>query len=417
MAGHDKRNMLNFAQPHQQPKLSPPVVVFGLSATGLSIIRALAPYCEHIVAIEAERTDPCAKTRLCRVHWVDRMSDSPAVLASLRELALSLRRVSPQKPALLFSSDESVMFASRHTAELSELFSFLIPSPETCEALMFKDRFNELALQFGYPVPRGGHFETDRLVETVPAALSFPIIVKPTVVFGEWSAAGLQKAYILRSVDELTRIAPTLRAAIRKVIVQEYIDGDDDSVVFTLAFSTSPEAAPVLYSGRKLLQYPRRRGSTAICRPEPHPQLEALAERVMREQKLVGLFSIEAKEAPDGTLRIIEPTIGRSDLQSHVATLNGVNMPLCAYLHLTQQQGKIEWLDPTARKDVIWVSELQLWRLLRHGEFPWRVLLSLRRSPKGFAFWTWRDPWVSVKIAALIAGRALRRSTGTASDG
>ena len=39
------------------------------------------------------------------------------------------------------------------------------------------------------------------------------------------------------------------------------------------------------------------------------------------------------RDARTGEFLMIEPTVGRVDWQEEVATLNGVNIPLAAYLH------------------------------------------------------------------------------------
>ena len=51
-----------------------------------------------------------------------------------------------------------------------------------------------------------------------------------------------------------------------------------------------------------------------------------------REAGVVGLAGMEYKRyVGTGDFRMVEPTIGRTDYQEEVATLNGVNLPYAAY--------------------------------------------------------------------------------------
>jgi hypothetical protein len=63
------------------------------------------------------------------------------------------------------------------------------------------------------------------------------------------------------------------------------------------------------------------------------PAIADLAARYVREAGYRGIGGIEFKRDPTaGRFVIVEPTVGRTDWQSEVATLNGVNLPLIAML-------------------------------------------------------------------------------------
>lgn len=117
-------------------------------------------------------------------------------------------------------------------------------------------------------------------------------------------------------------------------IVQELIEGPDSNICFTL-FHCGREAHHTdIFTGRKLASYPPMIGSTAICRVahEVRDELEALVMKFLQITDYDGLGSLEFKwDQARGRFVIIEPTVGRTDWQEEIATLNDVNLPLAAY--------------------------------------------------------------------------------------
>src|SRR4051794_18209866 len=118
-----------------------PVVVVGLNATALGMVRSLAPLCSTIIGLESNREEPGTKTRLARVRMVDDLSDHDALHRAL----ISITDECAERPVLFLSSDEHVTWAARNRARLDQHYRFVLPSQEICETLMFKDRFLELA--------------------------------------------------------------------------------------------------------------------------------------------------------------------------------------------------------------------------------------------------------------------------------
>ena len=66
---------------------------------------------------------------------------------------------------------------------------------------------------------------------------------------------------------------------------------------------------------------------------EAEAELSALTDRFFDTVGFAGIGSMEYKrDARDGCFYMVEPTVGRTDYQEEIATLNGVNIPLAAYL-------------------------------------------------------------------------------------
>lgn len=385
-----------------------PVVVVGINPTALGIVRALTPHCASITAVESNRDEPGTHTRLARVHLVDDLSDHETLMAELVDLA----RGHNERPVLFLSSDEHVVWAVRNRPALAEHFRMLLPSREVCDTLMYKDRFAELATRTGLPMPRSAFLPT---AEDLPAGLAaaglrYPVILKPANKSGPWELDGLDKAYIVRDSAQAAVVAARAARVVPALLAQEYLEGEDGQVYFCLYLAAPGLGEPLLFSGRKLLQWPPLRGSTAACEPAEAPALEALTRRLFGDLGVEGFASLEVKYDDHGAFQIIEPTIGRVDLQSHVATLNGMNMPLAAYLSALGRQDEARAYGQRTRSDVVWLYEASMWSLVRTHAVDGQSLLGLARRPKGFALASWSDPGVLGAFAGGVLERAAKRA-------
>jgi len=75
-------------------------------------------------------------------------------------------------------------------------------------------------------------------------------------------------------------------------------------------------------------------GGTASCvsAPDAFDELVASTNTYFEAVGFVGLCSMEYKrDTRDKCYYMVEPTVGRTDYQEEVATLNGVNIPFAAY--------------------------------------------------------------------------------------
>jgi D-aspartate ligase len=388
-----------------------PAVVVGMNPTALGIVRSLTPHCRSITAIESDRDEPGTRTRLARVHLIDDLADHETLMSELVDLARSF----DDRPVLFVSSDEHVIWAARNREALARHFRLVLPSRDVCESLMFKDRFSELAGRLGLPLPRSAFLPTDGLAGHIAVSgLRYPIILKPANKVGAWEAQHLDKAYIVRDPEDAAAVAARARQAVPAVLAQEFLEGDDGHVYFCLYFSAPGLGEPLLFCGRKLLQWPPLRGSTAVCEPAEAPSLEELTRRLFDGLGVEGFASLEVKYDDSGAFKIIEPTIGRVDLQSYVATLNGMNMPLAGYLSACGRIEEARAFGHRVRSDVVWVYESSMWSLLRSRAIDSRSLLALARRPRGYALSSWSDLGVLGAFASGLIGRAARKALGRA---
>jgi D-aspartate ligase len=304
-----------------------PAVVVGGTLNALGVVRSLSRGKMPIYLLET--------TRQCAGGWSSH-SEYVAVAAlggrGLIDALIKLGRRLACRPVLILTSDESVSCVSERRQEIEPLFRISLPSREMVRALADKTLFQELAEREGFVVPRAVCVNDVASLELI-RTLQLPLIMKPadkTLVL----RGIVERAVRVDTLAEARRRGVQMLACAPRLIVQEWIDGPDTELFFTL-FSCDGEGRLLgLFPGRKLLCYPPAIGSTAVCVAAPEVAGELLAPTLefIRRVGYRGLGSLEFKrDLNSGRFVIIEPTVGRTDWQEEIATVCGVNLPLRTY--------------------------------------------------------------------------------------
>jgi D-aspartate ligase len=304
----------------------PIAVVAGLDLNGLGVVRSLAAAGVPTIGLDTDLSKPTAATRFGRKFKVDALSGAGFV-AALRNVAASLG----QKPVLFLTQEGSVETVAAAQAEIGALYRFTMPDHDVMNKLLNKADFQALAEEFRSAIPRSVRLTRNTNLAT-NFSLRFPCVVKPLTKDDSYSAK-FRKAYKVASADELDQLWRTVKDTAGEMIVQEWIEGADSDVYFCLQYR--PRASPAIsFVGRKICQWPPFVGGTASCVPAPtvRDELIALTDAFFARVGFVGLGSMEYKrDIRDGRFYMVEPTVGRTDYQEEVATLNGVNIPYAAY--------------------------------------------------------------------------------------
>ena len=303
-----------------------PAIVVGLDLNGLGVVRSLGAARIPVIAIDTEPGKPTCTTRYASVRRAPALEGPPLVEALLR-----VREGLAENPVLLLTQEGSVATVSAERARLADAFRFSMPGDALMRQLGDKLGFQALAEGLGFSLPRAV-----RLGHGMAATLSdlrFPCVLKPVSKDAEY-ARRFRKAYRVSVPDEALGLWEEMRTVAPEVIVQEWIEGGDGDVYFCLQYRPPHGGSVTSFVGRKLRQWPPLVGGTACCVPAPEHAAELLAitDRFFSAVDFIGPCSMEYKrDRRDGTFYMVEPTVGRTDFQEEVATLNGVNIPLAAY--------------------------------------------------------------------------------------
>jgi D-aspartate ligase len=324
-----------------------PVVVVNASLNALGVIRSVARGGMPIYLVTPTRRDPAAWSRFCRCERV-RSLDGHDLIAGL----ISLSRRIGQRPVLILTSDAEVETISAFREELAPFFRVSLPSKEMVRTLADKTLFQRFAEAEGFPIPRA-IVVSDTSSLSLLRTLTLPVVIKPgdkTLVLD----GRVERAVRADTLEHANTAAGRMLKCAQRLVVQEWIDGADSDIYFTLFTRDSSSGATTIFSGRKLVCDPPAVGTTAICiaAPEAAAELEAISTQFISRTGYQGIGSLEFKRSREsGRIMIIEPTVGRTDWQEEVATLCGINIPLITYWgelgvpmpNVASQTGQVAW--------------------------------------------------------------------------
>lgn len=339
------------------------------------MITALVTGADHVTGLGAARGLKAAGAKVigfakrpeaqtCRSRAWHSVHPSPgADLESLVDQILSFGAANQGPVFLMATADDHVAGFARVQDELPENVRMAVPPVGVVDLLLEKTRFVEWAEARGYLLPKTKVVSSREELESALEGFRFPALLKPTVRTPRWQELSpLQKNIRFEQAQDSKRIPFDLFAAVPSYLLSEWIEGEDGDVLFCLAYLDGDSEIVASFTGRKLLQYPRLVGSTAVCTDLEDPALEELTADLLRSAGCRGLASLEVKRsASDGRYFITEPTVGRPNLQSAIALAAGVNLHGIAMRH-TWDRGYSDLVGP--RRRTVWVEELAFFNLL-----------------------------------------------------
>lgn len=386
------------------PEMAVPAVVAGLGLNGLGVVRSLASKGVPVTAVDSQTGNPAMHTRYGRKVRVRAMHGDAFV-----EDLLALARSFSERPVLFLTEEATVRTVSARRSALESCYRITLPPAAILDSLMHKQSFQRLAERHDFRVPRSLHVLDDDTLEQA-RELRYPVVLKPGKKDAGYGRS-FRKAYRLESFDELCRQSRQIMPVLPDLVVQEWIDGADSDVYFCLQYIRADGQPAASFSGRKIRSWPPAVGGTASCTaaPEAASAIEAETTRFFRATGFVGMGSMEFKhDAASGAFYLIEPTVGRTDYQEEVATLNGVNIPFAAYC--AELGLAVPAFRPKSRPRVWREAATDLWSAeLQHQRCGRGPLESGRRID---AWWRWNDPmpWIAKTGARLLKAGSRRLS-------
>jgi D-aspartate ligase len=389
-----------------------PAVVVGMNAGGLGVVRSLARRGVPTIIVDDTLDKPEMATR----HGVARLAlpiRTPALIDGLLELA----RGSDHRPVLIATQRLPLLRISEGRAALAEAYRMLLPAHEMLVQMENKEHLIAIASAAGLRLPRGLILNSEEALEQA-RDLRCPLILKPADNDLGYMQR-FKKAYILDDMDAVARLARDVWPYYRNLVVQEWVGGGDEQIYFCLQYRDAEGRVVSAFVGRKLLSWPPGKGATAACTVADgyHEEVRAMADRLFDRVGLCGFGSIELKRDPaTGDFYLIEPTVGRTDQQEEVATLNGVNIPYAAYCDLTG--APLPTQQKTPRRPKTWRDPLPTRWAQQQLRAEGRAAPSLRSTPPGVidAYFRWDDPLPGLlnqaqRLPEPLAG-AMRRLLG-----
>ena len=363
-----------------------PAVVVGAGINGLGVARSLARARVQVWLLDTDARGPGMRTRAARALKIEALHGEKLVDELVR---LGKDRFRGLQPVLFLTQEESVKVVSQHRERLDPFYRFSLPSKEVVDHLLHKQDFQRLAERLGCPIPKSVHISA---LADLPmlGILRYPAVVKPGERHKEYGRQ-FSKAYRVETAAEAETLLRRILEVMPDMVVQEWIEGQDSDIYFCLQYLDRRQRVVASFTGHKIRSWPPHVGGTASCTaaPEVHDELTRITAGFFQAAGVAGMAGMEYKrDVRTNEFRMVEPTIGRTDYQEEVATLNGVNLPYAAYC---------AELDAVFPAPVI-VSRPVAWRV--RSEDVQSAALQGQRPGQGFArgglvadaLWRWRDP-------------------------
>lgn len=334
--------------------------------TGLITARALLGSGAQVIGFCQNKTTPaCRSNRWSALHTLGDHEDL------LNSNLIAVRRSFEQKPVLMPIQDDLVHWISKNRSFYEKYFLFNLPSEETVDLLLDKAEFHNWAAKNGFTVPESYILSEFNEAATRIREFGYKAIIKPYLKTEKWNRSNpADKVFKITSKEDLYKVGENIFATCPKIVVQRWIPGGDENIFFCLTYFDKNGNDLGYFTGRKLYQWPVHCGSTAVAVSEANQEIMETTREIFRRANYRGLGSIEFKKNPeDGKYFIIEPTVGRNDLQSYVSVQMGLNFTRFALDDLVGDRTQSFRPSVNTATQTLWINEET-------------VLDSIRRRPE-----------------------------------
>jgi predicted ATP-grasp superfamily ATP-dependent carboligase len=340
-----------------------PAVVVGCCAHGLAVIRALAPLCIPIYAVESNRRLPGLATRHATVRFIAD-TNTERLIPELAALGSELLRAHQgQKPVLFLTNDNMSGVIARSWPALESIFrlSWSDCTDLTAE-LLLKSAHQRFAERAGLLYPKTLQVAHPNDLSALADGMPYPLIAKPARPLASF------KVRVLSSASELEEFVASNRHEL-PILIQPFVAGGDECIHFCALFLRDGEVL-AQFAGRKLRSRPM--GHTTVAEPSDDSDVIQATRRFFGPLRMSGPVSLELKRDPQGKLWVIEPTVGRTDFWIGLCVANGANFLRTEYL--TQVGARRPMPLPQATSKFVWLNTERDPLAL-----PWYVAQALRR--------------------------------------
>jgi D-aspartate ligase len=379
------------------------VVLLGLVDTGYGMVRSLALKGIPVIAFESSRNHPEIRSSLCQMRFFQDHNDL------LNQLIVMPEELG-HKPVLFISSDSLVKFYSDNSRELSKKYLTHFPDADTVNLLLEKTRFSEFAIKNGFTIPKTHIVRSWADIRSMETN-TFPCVVKPYWRRQKWTEAKFPKVFFFKEKKEFDLKIHRIFSVEQNLIIQEWIPGNDGNIYFCLTYFDGQSKCISSFTGRKLRQWRVATGATSCAEPIDEPLVKKETLRLFDAVLFKGFGSVEFKRHPDtGIFYIMEPTVGRPNHQSYLATANGVNMPCEAYSSLTGMRFAFE---RQIKQHVVWIDDMDdIFSIavnLIKGQLNYRDLVKTIFSKKSFRYLNVKDPGPFMALWSIVAYKLVRK--------
>ena len=366
----------------------PCVLILGLGANGLGVLRALhkMPGLE-VVAVELGTREPGGFSRLGKkIKWQEAVDDASALHDKLNQWCPDKRET------ILFPTrDIEVNLLAELANILPENFLFYRNPYAVVEALGDKNKVRESAISAGLEIPKT-LLLTD-INDPTLASFQFPVLIKPLKQNASQTPFKNKIVYSLEELDQLLHTGDTM---INRVVLQEFIPGGDDHVQHCNLLINNQAQTIGVIELQKIRQYLPLRGMTSYGKTLLTRELLPMSERLAAAVGYKGLMNVEFKKDSANNRWVFIETNLRLPIFNSVFPKSGINL---AQLYVRSLLEEID--QPVfATAEATWMhEENDLANVLTHKvDIKFTHWFGQFIRTNSFAYWRLSDPLPSLYV-------------------
>lgn len=378
----------------------PPVVVLEGGTTPLAVVRCLANAAICPTVIGYRKSDICRYSRLC--------SYLPSPIANekqqqVAEWLVERFRLSPSKPFLLPTSDESALFVAKFHEMLGDSFLTWKNTYEGLSSLVSKERLYKKASSAGLRVPDFIISPTRKELDEWLCISAGPYFVKPFYVADSHSPL-IDKNDVFEDCGALRDFASKVNTD--RIIVQQLLSGGDGNIYDCYGLCDSKGEISSTATHLRIRQSRRDRGVTSFGEipvteaPFQPEELIANTATLFSVFRFHGIFGVEwLWDEKSESLMLIDVNAKPFSSIGHLGDA-GLNLPLQAVQEISgglpdqkSSLAHLYWLDFT--RDIYSAKSH-----MTTGDLSVRQWLRDIRRARSYSYWR-RDDVIPFLVASI----------------
>jgi predicted ATP-grasp superfamily ATP-dependent carboligase len=330
-----------------------PAVLMDVNLQALKVVRSLGRAGIHVIGVVPEKGRWEHSSRYCDIRQCGRNRSDEELLGFYRELAEELG----SKAVLVPMHDDNVLFVARHYEELIRHFRFLVPDPETTQALVSKSGCRALATKAGVPQPQTISISSEQDVAKILGQVRYPVLIKP-VFSRSWQTPEAQelvggKVVVVENDQHLVDQFALLSGLDNRLVLEELVPGPDRHLVYYIGYFDENSNPLASFVGVKERVIPVHFGSASYVVSRNDPRVIELSTRFMKHVGYKGHVGIEYKyDDRDDSFKLIEVNV-RFGLWDGLPALCGIDFARINYQYLLGERVRC---SPSFEDGLKWIS-------------------------------------------------------------
>ena len=273
----------------EMPALVLRVTEFPLQHGCLGVFRTLGRAGVPVHAVVAEPDCPVARSRYVdrQILWQPHRGDT---VDHLVDRLITFGQELGRRSLVVCTGDDSALLTAAHRADLAEYFVLPDVAPDLPTRLADKLTLEALCREHGVSTPRSAIVNTRSELEAALDDIEPPVVVKSLELRGP--ARKVEATLLMRTRSDMTDLVRTWTEPFG-VLIQQYLPDESSEDWIAHGYCGAEPGTTVVFTGRKVRQWPAKGGSTAAAYVSDNQELATIAADFCAKVGYRGIFDLD----------------------------------------------------------------------------------------------------------------------------